>query len=236
MSASKKEASNADAPRTGSNLQALIDAIDNGTLPSSRITQVLSNRKAAFGLTRAQKHDIPTAVLSLKTWLGKNPDKTRQDYDETLAHAVLAGGQGRSQDVIADLQAGRTPHIDEAHKPHLIVLAGFMHIVSPTFLSVLGSQVPCINLHPALPGQFDGIEAIERAYDAFQRGELRDNTTGVMVHEVIAQVDRGEPIIVEEVPIRQQDSLDDVKTRIHDVEHRIIVDAARTVLERAGPL
>ena len=210
----------------GSNLQALLDATANGTIPSARITQVISNRKAAYGLTRAAHSHVPTAVLSMKTWLGKSQGKTRQDYDCVLARAVLAGAEGLSSKVV------ETGAVDSHVRPDLVVLAGFMHIVSPEFLQVLG-DTPCINLHPALPGQFDGIDAIKRAHDAFQAGQLVGGKTGVMVHEVVAEVDRGTPVVVREVECREGESLEGLEERMHAVEHEIIVQAVQQVLARA---
>lgn len=211
---------------TGSNLQALLDATENGSIPNARISQVISNRKAAYGLTRAQNHNVPTAVLSMKTWLSRNAGKTREDYDCVLARAVLAGAEGKSQESIDSNSS-----ISASVKLDLVVLAGFMHIVSPEFLEVLG-DTKCINLHPALPGQFDGIEAIERAYKAFQAGELKDGKTGAMVHEVVAEVDRGTPVIVREIECKKGESLEELQTRIHEVEHEIIVEGARKVLQQ----
>ncbi|TKY90699.1 hypothetical protein EX895_000697 [Sporisorium graminicola] len=223
---------------SGSNLQSLIDAtlldppagipvIDN-----AQITFVLSNRKAAYGLTRAAESNppIPTKVLALKTWQNRNPGGTREEYDRVLARAVLDG-----------------PHPEgTGTPPDLIVLAGFMHIVSEPFLHALGHKtslpanaptigtrpskaVPIINLHPALPKAFDGANAIPRAFEAFKQG-LTDKT-GCMVHEVVADVDRGRPIIVREVPILPSYDLEQLEQAIHKVEHVIIVQAADLVLK-----
>jgi phosphoribosylglycinamide formyltransferase len=96
----------------------------------------------------------------------------------------------------------------------------------------VGEQVfpiPCINLHPALPGAFDGANAIPRAFEAFQKGEITH--TGAMVHRVIKEVDRGEPLIVRKVEIKEGDSLQDVENRIHGVEHEIIVEGTKKILE-----
>ena len=219
---------------SGSNLQAILDSTlqKDGKLNGlAEITQVISNRKAAYGLTRAQNVGIPTAVLSLKTWQGKNAGKTRQDYDAVLAKAVLAGGDGKSAESIKAQQEESSSIRQTYTKPDLIVLAGFMHIVSPEFLAVLNG-VPCINLHPALPGQFDGIEAIKRAHDAFANGTLKDGKTGVMVHEVIAEVDRGAPIVVQEIECKKGESLEELEGRIHEVEHEIIVQATHKILTR----
>ncbi len=213
---------------SGSNLQALIDATvgEDARLPNAQIDFVVSNRKAAFGLQRAATSNppIPTAILALKTWQTKNPGGTREQYDEVLANLIL-------------------DHYAPA-APDLIVLAGFMHIVSEHFLRVLGHKtslpvlenprtitpVPIINLHPAKPGEFDGAHAIERAFEAFKQGKI--HSTGVMVHEVIAEVDRGQPILVREVPIFQSDTVESLEDRMHKIEHEIIVDGARVVLER----
>ncbi|KAG0633362.1 formyl transferase-domain-containing protein [Tuber brumale] len=82
--------------------------------------------------------------------------------------------------------------------PDLVVCAGWMHILSPTALEPQEEAgVDIINLHPALPGQFDGANAIERAYEAFQTGEI--TKTGIMIHYVIAALDKGTPIVVREI-------------------------------------
>ncbi|CDS03717.1 hypothetical protein LRAMOSA01118 [Lichtheimia ramosa] len=187
---------------SGSNLQALIDATQSGAL-KARIVVVASNRKAAYGLERAAKVNIPTRTFSLKKF--KDAGKTRVDFDIELAKTI-----------------------QEEYKPDLVVLAGFMHILSPEFLSFFPRN-NVMNLHPALPGQFDGAHAIERAYDAYKQGKIQH--TGVMVHKVIADVDRGQVILQREIPILETDSLEDLENRIHSVEHEIIVEGAQKFLD-----
>lgn len=203
-----------DTSTLGSNLQALIDALNTPALPNAEIVLVLSNRKAAYGLTRASQASPPihTAYLALQPYLKRNPGKTREDYDTEVAQIVLRS------------------------KPDLVVLAGWMHILSEGFLTLLDGRadavttpIPVINLHPALPGEFDGASAIERAYEAFQRGEI--TRSGAMVHRVVKDVDRGEPIVVREVPFVSGESIEAFETRLHVVEHEIIVEAAKKVLE-----
>ncbi|KAK4688757.1 phosphoribosylglycinamide formyltransferase, partial [Tremellales sp. Uapishka_1] len=200
---------------SGTNLQALLDAVSTPRLPSAHITYVLSSRSNAYGLTRAQNATppIPTSICALKTYLNKHPSSTREDYDAEVARLVLAS------------------------KPDLVVLAGWMHILSDKFLGLLNPEsdatvtpIPIINLHPALPQQFDGANAIGRAYEAFQKGEIAK--TGVMVHRVVAEVDRGEPLVVREIAMRKGESLEELEARIHEIEHEIIVDGARIVLEQ----
>ena len=112
-----------------------------------------------------------------------------------------------------------------------------MHILSPAFLSLLhptptSPLIPIINLHPALPGAFDGANAIPRALEAFEKGEVKG--TGVMVHRVVEEVDGGEPILVREVEIEKGEKLETLEERIHSVEHEIIVEGARRVLLEMG--
>jgi len=186
---------------SGTNLQALIDA----KIPNTEIVLVVSNRKNAYGLVRAADASIPTAYLALQPYLKNNPDKTRRDYDGEVAKIVLEA------------------------KPDLVVLAGWMHIFGEGFLEPVEELgVVAINLHPALPGAFDGANALERAYEGFQRGEVEG--TGAMVHRVVKDVDRGEPIIVREVGIERGESLEQLAERVHAVEHEIIVEAVRRVL------
>lgn len=99
-------------------------------------------------------------------------------------------------------------------KPDLVVLAGWMHILSDAFLDALGS-IPCINLHPALPGAFDGADAIGRAYTAFQNGEI--TKTGAMIHRVVREVDRGQPLVVREIQMEKGETKEQLEARIHKV-------------------
>lgn len=181
---------------SGSNLQAIMDAIAGGTL-DAQIACVVSNKRKAYALERAENAGIPTHMAPLKPYLREG--HTREQYDVDLAQVI------------------------NGYAPDLIVLAGWMHIVSAAFLDVI--QAPVINLHPALPGTFPGTHAIERAYEAFQRGEI--SQSGCMVHHVIPEIDAGEVITQAIVPFTAGESLDDYETRIHAAEHRIIVEAVR---------
>lgn len=180
---------------------------------------VLSNRKAAYGLTRAKSASPPisTDYLALQPYLKANLGKTREDYDAEIARRVLES------------------------KPDLVVLAGWMHILSERFIEVLSGHttlegvsppphpIPVINLHPALPGAFDGAHAIERTYEAFQKGEVKCG--GAMVHRVIKEVDAGEPVVVREIAIKKDEPLADFEERLHKTEWEIIVEGARKVLD-----
>ena len=197
-------------------MQALIDAQNTPALPNASIVLVISNRKAAYGLTRAAEAHIPTKYLALQTYLKAHPDATREDYDAEIAQMVLEA------------------------KPDIVVRAGWMHILSDRFLELMvrssssegqHNSIPVINLHPALPNAFDGAHAIERGYEAFQKGEVDE--LGVMVHRVIRDVDKGEPVIVSTVPLEKNETLEVFEARLHEKEHEIIVQATAKVLQEA---
>ncbi len=181
---------------SGSNLQAMIDAIGAGRL-DAEIVVVVSNRKAAYGLVRAETASLPTLYFPLKPYTDAN--RSRAEYDAELAEQV------------------------SAHAPDLVVLAGWMHVLGPAFLNRFPDRV--INLHPALPGCFPGTDAIGRAFDAAQAGDIRES--GCMVHYVIPEVDAGPVIAQRTVPILPDDTLATFEARMHAAEHTLLVDAVR---------
>lgn len=114
-------------------------------------------------------------------------------------------------------------------KIDVVVCAGWMHILTAEFLvPVEKAGIKVINLHPALPGEFAGAGAIERAWRAGQEEGLK--RTGVMVHEVIAEVDAGRCIVSQEVELREGEGLGELEGRMHAVEHGLIVEGTRRVL------
>ena len=114
-----------------------------------------------------------------------------------------------------------------AFSPDWIVLAGWMRILSAGFLDRFPGRV--VNLHPALPGTFPGTHAIERAFQAFQRGEICQ--TGVMVHLVPDEgVDCGPVLAQQTVSIEPGDTLDALETRIHAVEHDLLVKVLKDLI------
>jgi formyltetrahydrofolate-dependent phosphoribosylglycinamide formyltransferase len=185
----------------GSNLQALIDAVRYKTL-AAEIVVVVSNRKEAYGLQRAEKARIPTHYHPLKPY--RDAGKDRAEYDADLARLL------------------------QEYKPDWVVLAGWMHILSDAFLRHFSYRV--VNLHPALPGQFPGANAIEEALAAYKRGELKK--TGVMVHLVPDEaVDSGPVIASEEVTIYPHDTLATLTSRLHLTEHRLLIQALGRLIE-----
>ena len=130
--------------------------------------------------------------------------ETRQEYDQRLADYVTT------------------------KQPDYIILAGWMRILSSAFLSSFPNKV--INLHPALPETFPGTHAIERAFEAYQRGEI--DHTGVMVHLVPDEgVDNGPVLATEIVSIDKEDTLETLEARVHQTEHVLLVNTLKKILE-----
>ena len=151
-----------------------------------RVVAVVSDRPAAHALDRARAATIAAIALP------RRDGETRPDYDARLADEV------------------------SAYEPDWIVLAGWMRILTMSFLGRFPNRV--INLHPALPGEFAGTDAIERAFAA---GLER---TGVMVHLVPDEgVDDGPVLATAIVAIRGDDTIETLRERIHATEHDLLV-------------
>jgi len=130
------------------------------------------------------------------------PGEPRGDYDARLA----------------DLVSG--------FDPDWVVLAGWMRLLSMSFLGWFPNMV--VNLHPALPGELPGVDAIERAWHEARSG--RRDHTGVMVHLVPDEgVDDGPVLATETVAIHPSDTLETLTARVHTVEHRLLVETLATL-------
>ncbi len=156
------------------------------------VVAVVSNRPEAYGLERARGAGVPALAVA------PEQDEPRAVYDARLAE-VVAG-----------------------FSPDLVVLAGWMRILTMGFLGRYPDKV--VNLHPALPGELPGVRAIERAWDERTRGER--NTSGVMVHLVPDEgVDSGPVLATATIDMTDFTTLDDFERHVHHVEHRLLVDA-----------
>ena len=130
------------------------------------------------------------------------PAEPRADYDARLADIVSGFG------------------------PDWIVLAGWMRVLSMSFLGWFPGMV--VNLHPALPGELPGTDAIERAWHEAKEG--RRDRTGVMVHLVPNEgVDDGPVLATATVSIHPSDTLESLTSRVHGVEHRLLVETLATL-------
>jgi phosphoribosylglycinamide formyltransferase 1 len=163
----------------------------------AEVSAVISNQAEAYGLERARRAGVPALVFL------KLKGMERGEYDARLAQLV------------------------KPYNPDVVVLAGWMRLLSMNFLEHFPGRV--VNLHPALPGTFPGTDAIARAYAAYQEGEIRH--TGVMVHLVPDEgVDNGPLLAQEVVPIEPEDTLESLESRIHAVEHRLLVETLRKLI------
>jgi formyltetrahydrofolate-dependent phosphoribosylglycinamide formyltransferase len=185
----------------GSNQQAIMDAVAEGRLPGVEVALVVSNRKDAYGIQRAIERGVPVVYFPLAPY--SKAGRPRREYDADLSSLVCAFGAT------------------------WVVLAGWMHVLGNAFLQQFPSRV--VNLHPALPGTFPGTHAIARAYEAYRQGVI--SRTGVMVHLVPDEgVDIGPVVAQEVVPIHPEDTMDDLETRVHATEHRLLVQALHDLL------
>lgn len=177
---------------SGTNLQALIDAIDNRTL-NAEIVLVVSSKPQALGLARAQKAGIQTLSL--------NPEVYR---NERVANSLIA----------EELQRAGAQYV---------VMAGYMRKVTEEILRAFPDRV--VNLHPALLPSFVGAHAIS---DAFASGV---KVTGVTVHFANEEYDRGPIIAQRAVAIEEEDTLEDLEARIHEVEHVLLPEVVQLIAE-----
>jgi formyltetrahydrofolate-dependent phosphoribosylglycinamide formyltransferase len=158
----------------------------------AQVVAVVSDHPGATALDRATAAGIPTIAVVPK------PGEVRADYDTRLAAAV------------------------GAHDPDVVVLAGWMRMLTMSFLGRFPDRV--VNLHPALPGELPGTHAIERAWHEALAGER--TRTGVMVHLVPDEgVDCGPVLATATVPIQPDDTLESLTARVHATEHRLLVSA-----------
>ncbi|MGB1254082.1 MAG: formyltransferase family protein [Candidatus Promineifilaceae bacterium] len=188
----------------GEMLQALIDAIEMELL-EARIALVVSNRKAATGLSVAQDAGIETLYFPMKPF--RKANRSRYEFDDELALTL------------------------KPFNPEIIVLLGWSHILSHTFLSHYVGRV--INLRPALPSQFVKVEnPIEDAYAAFRR--MRISYSGCSVHLAIPEAEAGAPVVTAMVPMRPIDGYEEFERRMRRTEKRIIVLGVQIALEAVG--
>ena len=171
---------------SGSNLQVLINAMQAGALPIE-IVGVISNREDAYAITRANDAAIPVAVLSHVASGKRMGIKTF----ETHASAQLSAWQ-----------------------PDLIVLAGFMRVLSSSFID--NAPAPMINLHPALLPAYKGLDTHQRAIQAGERHH------GCSIHVVTAELDAGAVLTQAMLAVSQKDDAASLQARVQKAEHQLL--------------
>ncbi|WP_448555583.1 phosphoribosylglycinamide formyltransferase [Thalassotalea montiporae] len=148
-----------------------------------QVVGVLSNKADAYGLERAANADIATTTLSHRDFA------TREAYDDALMAAI------------------------DKYQPDVIVLAGFMRILTPAFVQHYQGRL--VNIHPSLLPKYQGLNTHQRAIDA------GDDEHGVSVHFVTEELDGGPVILQAKVPVFENDTADELAARVHEQEHRI---------------
>lgn len=177
---------------SGTNLQAIIDAIEAGKL-DAKIEVVLSNKGDAHGLVRARKHGIAVEVLDHKAF------SSREAYDQAVVDRLRTRGV------------------------ELVVLAGFMRLLSPVFIKAYSNRI--MNIHPALLPSFPGLYVQKKAVEHGVR------FAGCTVHFVNEECDEGPIIIQAVVPVFSDDTEASLMARILKQEHRIYPRAIQLYAE-----
>ncbi|WP_219271890.1 phosphoribosylglycinamide formyltransferase [Pseudomonas sp. Xaverov 83] len=158
-----------------------------------RIAAVISNRSDAYGLQRARDAGIDTRSLDHKTFEG------REAFDSALIELI------------------------DAFNPKLVVLAGFMRILSADFVRHYNGRL--LNIHPSLLPKYKGLHTHQRALEA------GDTEHGCSVHFVTEELDGGPLVVQAVVPVESEDSAQTLAQRVHTQEHRIYPLAVRWFAE-----
>ncbi len=178
----------------GSNMEAIIKAWQQKMFPeNTEIAAVISNKADAAGLQFAKTNQIATEILSHKDF------STRQEYDKNLIKVI------------------------DKYNPKLVVLAGFMRILSAEFVQHYHQRL--INIHPSLLPVLTGLHTHKRAI------EMGLKIHGCSVHFVTAELDSGPIIIQGAVPILANDDENSLAERVLKVEHKIYPKAIQLFLE-----
>lgn len=164
-----------------------MQAIVNAAIPDARIAAVLSNSTTAAGLAWAAERGIATESLNHKDF------PSRLAFDQTMMEKI------------------------DVYQPDLVVLAGFMRILTPEFCAHYPNRL--INIHPSILPSFTGLHTHERALEAGCR------VAGCTIHFVTPELDCGPIISQGIVPILDGDTPDDVAARVLTVEHRLFPQA-----------
>ncbi len=151
------------------------------------LSVVISNKAGAYGLTRAAQANIDTITVPSANF------KTREDFENALAEVI------------------------DRYAPDIIVLAGFMRILTPAFVDRYAGQI--INIHPSLLPKFRGLHTHQRALENGERWH------GCTVHFVSEDLDGGPAIIQGKVAVRDDDTQEQLAARVLNVEHKIYPEA-----------
>ncbi|MEY3510314.1 MAG: hypothetical protein RJA56_1659 [Pseudomonadota bacterium] len=184
----------------GSNMAAIVRAAQAQRWESrwgARVSAVISNKADAGGLVFAREHGIATAVVDHRAFADQ--PQPRESFDAALMAEI------------------------DRHDPHLVVLAGFMRILTPGFVAHYEGRL--VNIHPSLLPAFPGLHTHQRALDAGCR------FAGATVHRVTAELDHGPILAQAVVPVLPHDSAATLAARVLTQEHRIYPKAVAALLQ-----
>lgn len=183
------------ASTKGTDLQAIIDELQAGKMPGIELTVVVSNKKDAFALERARTYGCEAIFVDPKDFIISEPSnpKSREKYDEELARIFKERG------------------VD------LIVLIGYMRILTPTFVRQFPRRI--INVHPALMPKFSGpgFYGANVHEEVLKAGEKE---TGCTIHFVDEGVDTGEIIVQKKIPVDPTDTAETLKDKVQALEKK----------------
>ncbi len=185
----------------GSNMAAIVKASQRDAWHDkfgARVAAVISNKASAAGLVFAAEHGLATEVLDHKAF------DSREAFDAALANVI--------------------DRFDVPGQPALVVLAGFMRILTPGFVNRYQGRL--LNIHPSLLPAFPGLHTHQRALDAGCQ------VAGATVHQVTAELDHGPILAQAVVPVLPGDSADTLAVRVLTQEHRIYPQAIADLLRK----
>ncbi|MBK9236124.1 MAG: phosphoribosylglycinamide formyltransferase [Rhodoferax sp.] len=185
----------------GSNMAAIVNTAKRDNWAGrfgARVAGVISNKPEAKGLLFAAEQGIPTAVVSHKSFA------SREEFDDALAKVI--------------------DRYEQPDAPVLLVLAGFMRILTPGFVSRYAGRF--LNIHPSLLPAFPGLHTHQRALDAGCK------VAGVTVHQVTAELDHGPILAQAVVPVLPGDTAEVLAARVLTQEHLIYPRAIAELLQK----
>jgi phosphoribosylglycinamide formyltransferase-1 len=183
----------------GSNMAAIVHTAQTQNWAkqfNAQVSAVISNKADAKGLAFAKEHGIATAVVDHKAFAGE--PQPREAFDAALMKEI------------------------DQHQPHLVVLAGFMRILTPGFVAHYEGRL--LNIHPSLLPAFPGLHTHERAIEAGCK------FAGATVHRVTAELDHGPILAQAVVPVLPDDTADTLAARVLTQEHLIYPKAVAELL------
>ena len=177
----------------GSNVENLITKLQEFKLPDGSTIEIaacITNKPDALGIEKVKKHHIPVEIIDHKLY------DSRESFDQKLVETI------------------------ETLDYDLVVMAGFMRILTPIFTA----RIKAINIHPSMLPQHKGAKAIEQSF------ESSDSYGGASVHWVTQELDAGEVILQKSFDKASDDTFESFKEKVHTIEYEIFPEAVKKVL------